>query len=744
MGIKDILAQIDLIPIENIGNPQFLLQIKQQKQKLSASDKRVLSKEISGFRRTDVEHILRRIVAYSIWCPDEAIEVARKKGVFRYKAWGLRSNLAEYLLQHIQQYYPAIPYSEATRQFIDTKIRLSWIFEFYKKSENYLIRYIAEHHKERKCIRIGDTYVEEALFKELLAYVDILFYSQNRKIDHINKSKISGYGREEISESISYLIYLYDVTLGIKQNCSYTLSSKYVLSHEIEDIILIGCKVHQLQEWEVCIDYFNYQLKISENNYVIYNAEQIFEKSIQLGYIRRDMQADLFYLENMDRLEGEAINISDISKYIKNELGDQFIFSTGTGKLSRYYFKFTEPFLSLFKNNKVFACTFFKEELLAISHCAKEFILTIEDTLNKKITENCTLYDVVMFQRFFNLINIVAEQTLFQKKDKQKIIRSLIPAFQFKKLIEILTVFMGDQAKSEELLRLFTYRKSVKLDLQYTPFLQSSNGLVFSTSLVSKSNLLRNCIAYSYLSKNKTVNQDDREPLVAECKKIFSVHYPEYRVFTNKRFSYKNQNGEIDVIVISDNDIIIIECKSPLNPTNNFEMRASFDHLNKASKQLNHSKSAFSDSSFRKVFLKNLDVTDTPRDIYTCIVFGNRLFNGYTIDSHPIRYVRELDMVLNNGHIYSEAGIWRVWEQEEYSHRDLISFISPDYALGVANFNSMDKIEKYMFVKGKKVCFETYKFNMVKAIRQYDRCFAVEQNNDDLRKRLDCVYEKIN
>ncbi len=516
--------------------------------------------------------------------------------------------------------------------------------------------------------------------------------------------------------------------------------TKYVLSKEIEDIILLGCKVHQLQEWEVCIDYFNYQVRKRENKYLIFDAEEVFEKSIRLGYVRRDMQEDIFYLKNKNNPEIKAMPLSKISEHIKGKLGKQLIKSVGNGELSRFRFEFPEPLLLLFQDKDMFADMFFEEEVLVIGHCANELIISWNDVINKKITENCTLKDVIMFQRFFIFINLIADQILFRRKDKHKVVRSLIPAFQPETLIEKLTLFIGDRVKSQELISLFTYRRDIKLDLQYTPLLKVSGGIVFLTSLISKSNLLRNCIAYSYLSNNQTVNRDEREPLVDECEKIFSINHPEYHVFVNKKFSFKIQSGEIDVLVISDSDIIIIECKSPLNPTNNFEMRASFDHLNKASKQLSHCKTAFSDTLFRKSFLSNLGVADVPREIYTCIIFGNRLFNGYTIDTHPIRYVKELDMILNDGYIYSQAGTWRVWQQKKYSHSDLISFISPDYALGIANFESMDKVEQYMNIKEKKVCFETYEHNFVKAIRQYDSYFTVESKDEDLGKDLDSLY----
>lgn len=172
---------------------------------------------------------------------------------------------------------------------------LSWMFEFYKKSEEDLIKYIKEHHRNRRKTRHGELVFEEALFKELLAYADATFYLSGRSYEHFNKHKIEGYGHEEVFDGISYIIYLYNVTIGIETDIHYTVSAQYVFSDEIEKIILIACKVNQLQEWELCIDYFNYNVKSTERNLVIFDDTQLFEKSIRLGYIRRDMQEQLFY-----------------------------------------------------------------------------------------------------------------------------------------------------------------------------------------------------------------------------------------------------------------------------------------------------------------------------------------------------------------------------------------------------------------------------------------------------------------
>ncbi|OMC70325.1 hypothetical protein BK125_26900 [Paenibacillus odorifer] len=736
MIIREILDHVNNVSLDQLLNDQTIIELKQKKQNLSQSDKRILLKILSEFRKYDVQFIFNVILTYSMWSPDEAVAEARKKGVFRYKAWGFKSNCAEFLLRQIQNTYTVITYSDKTKQFVSKKLTLTWMFDFYKKTEEDLVKYIIEHHRNRKKIRVGNNLFEEALFKELLVYADLEFYLKNRSHEYINKHKLVGYGHEEISDSISYIIYLYDATIGIKSDENYTVSADFVLSNEIQKIILMGCKVNQIQEWEVSVDYFDYSVKIIEGSYKIYDETQFFEKSIRLGYVRRNMQEELFYRNIIKHSEGKYLSLSELGDYIKNKLGEQLIKKAGMGELSRYCFEFPEPLFDPFQDPNMYQGKYFKEEMLSVAYNARELIMSTEEASSKKVTDNCILDDIVLFQRFFILINLITSQLLFNQKDRKKIVRSLIPHFQYDSLINILTIFIGDRVKAEELLKLFTYKKDKKLDLQYTPFLEASGGLFFSNSLVSKSNLLRNCIANSYLSKNQIVNQDDRETLVHECVGIFSRKHPEYHVFYNQNFQYCGQKGEIDVLVINGNDAILIECKAPLNPTSNFEMRASSDHINKASRQLDHCKAAFMDKGFRRNYMKSLNISDEIKNIYTCIVFGNRLFNGYSINEHPIRYVRELDMILNNGNIYSAVGDWRVWQSEEFKHEELISFLSPEHPLVVANFKSMEKVEQYMFIKGKKVCFETYVFNFIKVMEQYDVLFTIQHKNENVREKL--------
>lgn len=727
MNIKNIVSAIEELSIEDITKDDFIKNILYQKGELSKSDVRYLSKKIGKFRGISSATLLKYIILFSFWQADEAIDIARKKGVFRYKAWGFQKNEALYLLENINKYKDKFAYSAKTKKFITSKIQVSWMYDFYKKTERKIIDYIKQHHQNRSIHLVNGIRIEEALFKELLAYIDVMFHFPSRNHNPRNKNKLDGYGMEQIAESVSYKIYLYDDVIGIQQDKVYKVVPEYVLSDEIENIILLGCKIAQLQEWEVCMDYFDYQLQKSDRVYTLSACDEYFEKSIRLGFVRSQMQEEVLYIKEMPNLK-DVPAISEFSNFAIEKLGNLIIKTKGKGKEERYVIEFPELLIEAFKGNNN---GFFREEILEIAHCAKELVIPSNELLLKKITKNCTLQDVLLLKRLFVIMDSLAEELMFKQKNQEKIVNSLIPGFRKEILSDLLYKFIGDNEKVEEMLQLFTYEKSVKLDLQYTPFLTVGNNLLTSISLAAKSNLLRNCIAYSYLTGNQIVNKDDKEWLVEECKQIFTTKHPEYSVFTNVSFTYNKQHGEIDALIIADNDIFIIECKCPLQPTNNFELRASYDHIIKASKQLDNSKMAFEDDLFRKNYLKGLGILDKKRIVHTCILMGNRLFNGYSINNHPVRYVHELDMILNNGHIDSEIGVWRVWENEKFSNDDLLAFLSPDCKLAKSSFSSMHKVNEFMFVDGKKVIFETYIYNILDSIKQYDECFIIEERDEE-------------
>lgn len=732
MNINEVFKLIEHTDITKV----YISKIN--KPTLSNNEKKFLIRIIERFKSNDINDTLKAIKLYAIWEPDNSIKISRKKGVFRYKAYKLEDNSALYLLDEIIKSKNIFDFSELTIKYLEGKKQISWIFDFYKNSEKILIKYIKNHHKKRKVIKKENRYMENALFKDLLAYIDLTFSSESffEEESCLNRDKLEAYSQEDICSAISYIIYLYDNIIGIKQDISYFIDSKYVVSDEIEYIILMACKAIQVQEWELCIDYFDYKINYLRNELVIFDENNLMEKSIRMGYARTQIQETIFYLESVSRYN-DALSLELISSEIVKRMGKRMIQEINDGWLSRYRLIFSEELLKLFESETLFRKVLFKEEIIKIEYCANELIMTFEEAKDKQITEHCKLIDVLLFQRFFVFINRFFKDTIFMQEDENKIIQSLIPAFRKENFIKILNKFVNDLEKTKELVDLFIYKNSFKLDLQYTSLLEVSDNIIFPNTVISKSNILRNCIGYSYLIKNQVVNDDGGlEPLVKRCSELFLNHKEKYTVLVNKKFRYEKQNGEVDVIVVSEEDIILIECKCPLIPVNNFEMRSSLGHIEKANVQLTLSRKAFSDKSFRNNYFKFWGIEYKGQNIRTCIVFGNRLFSGYSLLEHPIRYIYELSTILNGGVLNSNLGKWSLWKGEEYNHKDLIDYLTEGNSLNQLNFEAMEEVEKTITVEGKKITFKSYAYNLIKAFQIYDKKLKIIESNDDLKKQI--------
>lgn len=726
MTTAQFLEQIDNISVESILSEQFISQERLDKESLSKRDITSLSNKIAHFKDSPVDTTLKCILYLAIWEPDLAIEISRKKGVFRYKAWPLDRNHALYIVTTIKNSSNRFSFSKQTIGYLNSKFHISWLFDFYKESESAIISTIKMHYKNRHRATHWGVACEESLLKELLVFADLLFTQPRWPDNSSRKDKITDYTLEEIAEGISYVLYLTTTAIHHPNYIQPIVDPKYVLSDDIKSLILLGCRVCALQEWELCIDYFSYSVTNQDRVFTISPPDDIFEKSIRLGYVKSMMQNQLIHERNAKHFQ-EALSLSEITNMINHYERLHCITEVGSGITSRYRFEIPEPILAKFFEH---TDKFFKEEIIDLNHFSNELAMPIEDLLEKRITDNCSMHDVVLFNRFFLILDLIAEKQILSQKNKQKVISSLLPNFSEDDLVAIIGKYIGD-TKARELINLFTYNPKFKLDLQYTPFFKLGNSISVPIDLIAKSNLSRNCIAYSYLQKNQIVNQDDKEHLVLECEKLFKVNHPEYRIFTNKHFRYQKQTGEIDVLVITDNNILIIECKAPLEPANNFELRSSYDHIQKAAKQLSHSKHAFSDAQFRKNYLRAIGIDEKPRNIHTCIIMGNRLFNGLSVMSHPVRYVHELDMILNNGKIHSSVGDWRVWKTKDFSEDDLLDFLSLNNNLITASFNAMKPFSRSMHVKGKRIEFSSFVLNFLDVIDNYDQCFLIESRNED-------------
>lgn len=600
--------------------------------------------------------------------------------------------------------------NENTVKYLESKKKLSFLIGIYSKLQNEIITYIKQHHENRK-IKDG---LETSLFKELLVYVDYIFamdsnkYCKNNpnKKDR-NKDNIYEYVKEEICEAASYLIYLYNEEIGIKQNIAYHIDADYILSHDIDYIVLKACKFIYLKEYESCIDYYDYNLQMKDNNIIIDGDKNDLEKSIIAGYIKRLLREQRNYDEEFNNIKYEKI-----SEIIKKEIVKTSLSICETknyGKSKRYVLKTNAGVLYGFKLYSDQNC-FFEEECKYIRHCERELIE--HKFLDVKITNSINIKDILLFQRLFLFLYHLSLETIFKKTlySKENVLNSLVPSFKKDDLVNYISILVGDAKKAEELLEFFSCDFSKKTDLQYTPFIKNGDYIYFSNTLVARSNLLCNSIILSRKKENNTTNNNGvNDQFIELCRNIFS-YCSNFNIKSHiKNIKYNGEETDIDFVAISDENVFIFECKNVMASNNNEELRKDFDVINKANSQLDLIRKAFSDENWKNSNLSKDDINLLKnKKMYFCILLGNRNFCGYK-NKYPIRYIYELDNVITNGYATIDDKLFKIWKGEKFAEIDLINFLSENNNFHIKFiFNNLRKIEEKISIYEYNFIKETY------------------------------------
>lgn len=744
MKIERLMDQIDL----SLFNEKMYNELKIQKSKLSNRDKKYILKVLANSKWETKETVLKAIICFAIWEPNEAISQARRKGILRYKVFGDKGkNKARYYLEYLISKKEVLGFSEKNNKYLKQKYELEWLESFYNKTEEKIDTEIANHYQGRIRKRIKGINFESSLHKELLAYIDMLFFLERQTQTRYDYNILSTFSQEEIAEGVSYLLYKYIEKYGISTEKNYCVDASYINSDRIEKLILFACQINYVLELELLIDFYDYDIRNEGNCIILRSKDETLEKSIQLGYIKQEMQKRLFFAKRYSR-HGKEVCLETSSELIADKLGDKIYKRISNGILTRYRFEIPTVLLEKMAEQKGGGkVQLFLEESLELKHFSKEMCMNMNELYEKKVTQNCNAYDILLCQRFFRMMYYIQKYVYQNEKDTKVILQSLIPSMDKENLKAMIFMLLKNQQKVDEVYDLLSYNIDYKFDIQYTPFLEVGSKVIFPISVLSCSNLMRNTIAYSYLSKNEIVNDDGgAEPLVKMCENCFRQCSYKYEIFTNKKFKYKGKKGEIDVLVVSDSDLIIIECKGPLVPTSNFEMRATFEHIEKSQKQLDLSKKAFEDDGFRnKFFRDSLQIDGKRRNVYTCTILGHRLFSIWSGVRHPIRNIHELDMILNNGEISSTFAKWSIWKEQKYSHADLLDFLSQDGVFIKIMQDSMENYSNKLTFAGKTLQYESYMWNMRKLFLLCDnKLRLVEKNQEKWNVFLKTSEEQMN
>lgn len=710
-----------------------------------------LQSSIRLFKDRKYGDVLAHLIIYIYLKEDEALDFAKKRGLFAYYTeWEGTVQTLEWLSANKDW----LVISEENREYLSHKYDLRWMADYYKSCEHEIDSFIEEHETRKLCKKINGRDIESNIALELLVTMELLFRIIPADASNLNNSAaieclreldydfLEYYSQESIGEAVSFLISRYCELYKIEKNkCLWINAKELISSIELGKLILLAAKRNKIVEWEVSMDYYGYDIKYIENperdaDYVI-DDKQSIEKTIQLGYIKTDMQEaarTYSYFKSSD----EVMYLYSMAERLGEQSDCLFEIVDKDTFMERYHMTIYEPIVGLLAPKDYETPQFYMEEWVQIANAAHEMFIPTEDLLNYGVTEHCNIKDIILFKRFFTLIAYMY-QAFFEKNNgnPEIVAKSAVPVFKKDELILLTDRFVGDKKKASDLIDFFTWNGEGKLDLQTTPIIKLKEDQYYLMPFVlAASNLIRNGIVRGRQSNSQRTNSDGvEEPLETYAEKLFECKKDVFNHVTNCYFVYGDRAGEVDLVVWSKRHLYLIECKNPILPTSLFELRTTYDYIVKAQKQLDLSSEALHDDDFKERLLKSWGVPYTDYEIHTLILLGNRLFTSPNGFKHSVRYIHEIDMLFVDGIINSSFGKWRYWKNESFSENDFLRYISNDDPMLNDFLNAMNPYRIVITCGEHRIEKESYSLNILKHFELDDRNLVALNTDEHLKRR---------
>ena len=512
---------------------------------------------------------------------------------------------------------------------------------------------------------------------------------------------------ERIAESVSTIIHASAFNSSEIPNHLIVLDRKSLKKYSyIFEIISL---IKQFKELEIKIDYYDYHVT---RNKTIYEVSGDIERSLRMGYVQTELARHNDYIRyktDKDITEQEVMitdKVTELFSHFYSKLSDERGTRFVLGISNKYELK---------------------DEKIDLFNICKEFHILDKNILyDNKILGICVL-DIIRLQRLFRLassgfryflVREYGDSWFDNEKLKLLILQSIIPIMQKKELIRVLRMIFP-LSKAKIIVDLFCWKKdntSKKyFDLQTFPIVPLGKFLYLLPNLTSNSNLLRNIFSAEKLrfdAESKITPLEDQLEQICREKSYF------YKKDVN--FEFENKNGEIDFLMVVDDEIFIFECKNSLIPTDTFQQRTSFDYIKKADKQLDFFRQNCRNKNFIEYLKDKFKITGEIKGITTGIVMGNRMFCGYIINNTVVCNIFELIRFLESGTVVSDTQTFSLWKNEKMSASDLKNYLS-NTSFIVQRLNCLSPFDKKWKIEGKTIITHSYMFDCENATQLLKR-----------------------
>jgi len=455
-----------------------------------------------------------------------------------------------------------------------------------------------------------------------------------------------GYIPETLAEGYSYLLFQYSQRVGANTADLGGIDPERIRKEEYFQLIKDATSIRQFWAWEFLVDYFGYRCRCDDDGiFRIEAPNSEFQKALRWGFIATSIQTTNF-LAKADNEKAMSLRATGHA-LLKVMQAKGLVQKRENPHRWAFDFPGAEKLREFVKSEK-----YFREELTGLSQGAKELFVSIPTLENFEIG-GVKIATLIRCQRLINLLRFAAGKFFASQIRTQAvtIAQSLIPVFSREQLLSLLE-FGSSRSEAERVLELLAWNreKAKVFDAMYQPLIEMNKDMfMVPMNMFGSADLVRNLL----MLNEQRLSDGKSDPLGRLFKDVLSSATPHADCDRKYKFAGENgdiEKGDIDSIALIGTTLFIFECKNSLHPCSTFELRTSWDYMLHAQEQLDRFLRLWVQPEFRNLMSQKLDWDlSGVSEVVSCIVTGNRMFNGIRLGSHSVRSFYELGNFILDG-----------------------------------------------------------------------------------------------
>lgn len=460
----------------------------------------------------------------------------------------------------------------------------------------------------------------------MLARVELAFAGLTRHVALPFPAAFEEMGREDLATAASYAIEAY--------NQAHRLDKVLFTADPVEEKDLAAfdaelVRANRLAELiDLEADVFRHEYSCRQRGHNAYEISPPTERlgmARALGYIRQAARA-----RDRVREPVEGRRFAPLVQEFVDKLGPTMLPVRGTRIVIELPLPAIEMMAAVFADEGLYV-----EEAQQLRRAATELLASPGEILACEVAPGFRIHDALKMQRVFRLLGgarlLRAQQEGIPVGVSHN---SLVGAMRFDQIEDLLVAggFRRDAVTRYLEVMCWKAASPEHLDLQYTPFLRIGTIAAIPAMVCAFSNVVRNILITSRVRLHASAEDNPVERIVSTALVEAGA-----AVKMNRKYEHGGRSGEVDVLARVGGCVFALECKETLEPCSSFELRTTWDYLDKARAQLNRFRTAWGDREFRERLCRDLGWPEVGEQVTTGIVLSHRILAGASVGGHPVR-----------------------------------------------------------------------------------------------------------